>query len=824
MRILRGLARMPSFSFTVAGTLAVGVAALAITFGVVDAASWREPPFEDAAHLVMVRTVRAEAGIAPHSERWSYTRLRMLRETSKSFELVANFGPSLFNLTGGGDAEQVPGEIVSPEYFPLIRAKPLRGRTFAMADDDARDRHPVAIIGFEVWRRRFDSDAGVVGRTVNVNGTALTVIGVMRPGFRGLSDRAELWIPTTMAPALTYPEYLTTNQNFISVVARLRAGVSLATANAELATVAPRLNAQIPPNDVHIGELLSASAAPINAARIDASTRRSLTVLLGAVAVLHLLACANAVNLLLGRAAARRHEAALRAALGGTTAQLVKHYGGEVLVLAGAGGALGVFLAAWLGPLVSVPANVWFARNSFGSIGTFDTPDGGVRTIAFGIGIAAVTALFAACAPVIGLVRLDPIAGLSVGARGASAGGGSLRRPSARGAVVALETALAVLLVVAAGLMIESFDRMRHTSIGIQADHLLTFWIRPSEVHVPPGDAPRFITGVLGAIERVPGVVAASVDGGTPLGGSASSTLIIVGQPVPADLDKAPPIDRHYVAPNHFRTLGSPIVRGRAFTDGDDAQHARVAIISETAGKRFWPDQDPIGQRVWFGGGSNFNSPDSSATIVGIVGDVAYEPLDGKPNRASFYTPYRQFTYATRAVFVRTTGDPAAMVSSVRKAVASVAPDVPLYDVQTMEERIGGSWARHRFDAGLFAAFGLSALLLAAIGTYVVVAYAVARRTREMGIRLALGARPESVMRLVLREGLTFPTLGLGVGIVSALGLTRLLRSSLYGIGPSDPRVFVITVVLLLAASALACLVPAVRATRADPLEALRAE
>jgi putative ABC transport system permease protein len=483
-----------------------------------------------------------------------------------------------------------------------------------------------------------------------------------------------------------------------------------------------------------------------------------------------------------------------------------------------------VLLATWAVRLVSVPVNVSAGRNFYGSVGTFNTSDGGARTIAFGLAIAIVTALLAACAPAIGLNRLNPISALSLGARGATAGGGSLRRPSARGAVVALETALAVLLVVAAGLMIESFARMRRADLGIRADHLLTFWIRPSEARVPPRDAPQFVSRVLDAVAHVPGVVAASVDGGTPLSGSASSTLIVVGRPVPARLDDAPAVDRHYVAPDHFRTLGIPLVRGRTFTDGDDADHPRVAIISETAARRFWPREDPIGQRVWFGGGSSFDRPDSSAVIVGIVGDVADEPLDGRVNRASFYTPYRQFTYAARAVFVRTSGDPMAIVTAMRKAVAAAAADLPLYDVQTMEERIDGSWARHRFDADLFAAFAAAALLLAAIGIYAVVAYSVAQRTREMGIRMALGARPESVLAMVVREGMAFPAVGLAVGAVAAVGLTRLIRSSLYEVGPTDPTVFAATVALLVAVSAVACVVPAMRATAADPLEALRAE
>lgn len=787
VRMLRRLVRDRAFSLAVSGTLAVGIAALTITFGVVWAALWREPPFEGADRIVVVRTERTAPGQATHAERWSFERLRMLRASTRSLESIASFSTATLNLTGGGDAEPVAGEIVSPEYFALLRSAPLRGRTFAPGDDDGPGGHAVVVIGFDLWQRRFAGDRHIVGRTIDVNGVPLTIIGVAQRAFRGLSDRAELWIPATMAPLLTYAEYLSTNQNFISAAARLRPGVSLAAANAELASVAARINAVRPPNDVVEGEVMSASALTLNAARIDANTRRSLVVLLGAVALLHLLACANVVNLLLGRGASRRREAALRTALGGTPAQLLSHYCSEALALAGIGGVAGLAMAAWAGPLVSVPANVWFARNFFGTIGTFDAPRGDAHVIAFGLAASAITALLAACAPALALFNLDPAAGLRVGARSETAGGGSLRRPSARGAVVAFETALAVVLVAAAGLMIESFARMRHANTGIQADHVLTFWIRPSEVRVPVRDAPKFVDRVLFAIGQVPGVVASSVDGGTPLSGGASSTLLVVGRPVPANLDNAPPVDRHYVAPSHFRTLGIPLVRGRFFTEADDADHPRVAIISETAARRFWPGEDPIGQRVWFGGGSSYDRPDSSAAIIGIVGDVADEPLDARSNRASFYTPYRQFTYATRAVFVRTSGDPLSIVPAVRKAVSSVAPDLPLYDVQTMEALMGGSWARHRFDAVLFACFGSAALLLAAVGTYAVVAYAVSRRTREMGIRMALGAEARSVLWLVVREGMATPAIGLFLGIAAALAMSRVLRSSLYGVGPSIP-------------------------------------
>jgi putative ABC transport system permease protein len=278
------------------------------------------------------------------------------------------------------------------------------------------------------------------------------------------------------------------------------------------------------------------------------------------------------------------------------------------------------------------------------------------------------------------------------------------------------------------------------------------------------------------------------------------------------------------VAPDHFVTLGIPLRRGRVFTDHDAADAPRVTVISETAARRFWPDEDPLGKRVWFGGGSNFNSPDSTAEIVGIVGDVVYAPFDQRPNLASFYTPYAQFTYASRMVFLRTTREPLTLVPDVRKAIASVDPELAMRDVQTLEEVVSGSWRRHRFDALLFGGFGAAALLLAATGIFAVLSHAVADRTREFGIRIALGAQARTVLWQVLREGMSFPVVGLLIGITAATAATRVLRSSLYGISPYEPRNFAMTTAVLLIVAILACLVPAWRATRSDPMEALRTE
>jgi len=331
------------------------------------------------------------------------------------------------------------------------------------------------------------------------------------------------------------------------------------------------------------------------------------------------------------------------------------------------------------------------------------------------------------------------------------------------------------------------------------------------------------VTRILEAVSRVPGVRSASADGGAPLSGTANSTLHIEGRPAPPP-GQAPPVLRHYIGPDHFITLGIPVRRGRVFTAADGDGAPRVTVISETAARRFWPDEDPIGKRVWFGGGSNFDSPERSAEIVGIVGDVVYQPLDREPNFASFYTPYRQFTYASRMLFLKTTGEPMAVLPDVRRAIASVDPELALRDVQPLTALVSGSWARHRFDALLFGGFGIAALLLAASGIFAVLAYSVAMRTREFGIRIALGADTGRVLSQVLREGMVFPLAGLLLGAAGSVALTQVVRSSLYEVSPVEPGVLLGMAALLLLVSAAACLGPALRATRADPIEALRAE
>ncbi|MGQ0650056.1 MAG: ABC transporter permease [Gemmatimonadaceae bacterium] len=820
---MRWLSRAPGLVLAVIATLAVSIGALTTAFGMVHAAILRQPPFLRPDELTIVYTTHTARGEGPHNERWSYARALRLRELAGAFAQVANYSGSELTLTGTDETEPVRGEFVSPTYFRALSVGPVLGRAFHDTEDDVAGAHPIVILSHDFWQRRFGGDPQMVGKAIGLNGRSLTVIGVMPPAFRGLTDRAQLWIPTTMAPVLTYADYLVTDQNFINVVARLKPGTTVAGANAELQTLGPRIYAELPDVEADSSDHAGAVARSLNEARVHPDVREAVLLLLGAVALLHLLACANVTSLLLGRAVSRHRESAVRTALGSSPRALFRLHFAEGALLAGVGGLLGTLFALRLGSRIGVPTDVWGPRNFYGSLAAFATPEFSWTALVFGLVLTAVSALLVASVPAATALRGDLLAGLREGARGSSAAAGSLRRPSARGVIVGIETALAVVLLVAGGLMIDSFARMLRTDLGVDPRQVLSFSLMPSDVRVPTDQAPAFIARMLEAIQAVPGVVTATVDGGAPVSGTARSVLFIGGRPQPGPGD-APPVLRHYVAPEHFTTLGIPLIRGRSFTAQDIAGRPRVAIISESAARRFWPDDDPVGQRVWFGGGSSFDRPDSSAEIVGIVGDVMYEPLDVGPNRHSFYTPYAQFTYGWRMYFVRTTGEPSAFVGAIRNAVHGVDPDVPMTDIQTLQSRVGMSWARQRLDAWFFGVFAVLAVCIAVSGIYAVVSYAVSQRTREMGIRLALGSRPGAVLRLVVREGMMFPLVGLVVGTIGALAVGGALRASLYGVAPTDLRVLGATIGLLLLAALVACTVPARRATKVDPCDALRAE
>jgi putative ABC transport system permease protein len=642
--------------------------------------------------------------------------------------------------------------------------------------------------------------------------------------MRGLTGRADLWIPAAMASSVSYPEYRTTNQNFISVVGRLRAGRTVADARAALDVIGARIETARPSAAYEAGEHLAATVVALDAARIDPVGRQSALFLLDAVGFLLLLACANVANLLLARAGARRRQLVIRAALGASRARLAREILTESAILTVAGGALGTLLAAWVLPALPVTSAVIGPRNMYGSLGAFAEPRFDLRVLLFVVGVTALAAFLCGTLPALQPSRLDLARDLR---EGAPALGGRVgrRRLTMRSAIVAAETALALVLLVTAGLMLESYRRLRAAEIGFEPRGLVTFWLLPPDVRYPPPRAALLIERVLAEIALIPGVEAATVDGCTPLDtGCANSTLYVVGRPKPKP-SEAPGVLRHYVGPEHFRTLRVPLVRGRVFQASDRAGSPRVAVINELAARRFFPNEDPIGRRVWFGGGSNFDRPDSAAEIVGIVGDVAYQALDERPVQPDFYTPYQQFTYAARAVLVRARdGEPARLVPALRRAVRTVDPALALHDVRTMEDRIGSTWARRRLQTALLTGFALVAILLAAMGIYAVVAHTVTQRTREVGIRIALGATAADVVALLVRQGMALPLVGLVAGIGASLLFTRALAAMLYGVSATDPVVFAAVTLLLAAVALAACYVPARRVVRLDPLAALKTD
>ncbi|HTE47783.1 MAG TPA: FtsX-like permease family protein [Gemmatimonadaceae bacterium] len=567
----------------------------------------------------------------------------------------------------------------------------------------------------------------------------------------------------------------------------------------------------------------AATAITLNEARIDPSTRTPMLLLLAAVGCLLLLACANVAGLLLGNAVSRRREIAIRIATGATRSRIIRQLLVEASTLATLGGLLGVLVAVPVTMRAGVPAAMWRGRNFYGAMSEFSTPRVDLRVLIFSIAICAIVTLIFGLVPALQATKLDLSTALKsgVGSSGRSAGGS---RVDLRRLIVGAEAFLAMVLLVAGGSLAATWGRIASMDVGFDRTHLLTFLIRPSEVKYPVGKAPALLSRVLEEIERVPEVEAASVDGCAPVGtGCANTTLYFMSRPQPAS-GEAPSVLRHYIGPNHFRMLGVQVLRGRVFNDRDRAGSPRVAVINQTAAKRFWPSEDPIGKRVWFGGGSSFNSPDSSAEIVGIVGDVAYQSLDERPFQPDFYTPYSQFTYASRTVLVRTRGDPAALVAEMRRVVSAVDPTLALFEVRTMEERMADSWARLSYQTKILGAFAIVALFLAATGIFAVVAHVVSDRRREIGIRVALGASHAHVLTTVGGSGARPALIGLFAGIPAAVLVGRALSASVYGIRPFEPTVIAAVVVMVVVATLAAAYLAARRALTVNPLEAIRNE
>jgi putative ABC transport system permease protein len=808
---LRGLRRRPGFTALVVLTLALGIGANSAIFSVVNGVLLRPLPYQRPGEIatLWMRWPSNQHGELSQPEYWDLT------EQSRSFTRLAAYANGSLTLTGSGQPERLNAGAVSAGLLPLLGVAPALGRAFS-PEDDQPGRPVVVLLSDGLWRRRFGADRHVIGRSLRLDDAPATVIGVMPPGFQLPTDYTgpgmDLWAPLQLDPAVDRSER---GWHWVRVVGRLRPGVDIAAASREVTVLATRMRETYP------GEYKSAfSGFAVTAAEdLVGDVRPAILVLLGAVGLLLLIACANVASLLLARAEARQREVAVRTALGAGAGRMVRQLLTESLVLAGAGGVLGLLLADW-----GVRVLIATAPPTLPRLDAIET-DGWV--LGFTLLVTTATGVLFGLLPALQAARPDLTVALAEGGRsGASAG----RQRFRRGLVVA-QIALAVVLVSTAGLLLRSFERLRGVDPGFDPGGLLTAQVELSPVRYDSAAKIRaFYDQLVPALERLPGVQSAAAVRALPMTGRLEIgdwSFVVEGRhstpPTPADRINA---DWQSLTPNYFRTLRIPVLQGRAFEDADRHGGQEVVLVNRTLARTAWPDGNVVGQRILLGGGG----VDSVwRTVVGIVGDVRHRGLSADP-RPEMYLPYDQFPAGTGTpnrtmrLVLRTGGDPAALAPGLRAAVAALDPDLPVTEVQTMESALGAWAAERRLTMVLVAGFAVLALTLGAVGVYGVMAHLVVQRTREIGVRIALGAAPGAILGLVLSQGAWLAGAGIGLGLLAALAASRLLTSLLFDVAPTDPPTYLVTVAALLAVAAAAAVIPARRATRTDPVEALRSE
>ncbi len=821
LRFFRAFRGAPVHTAAAIGTLSLGIGATTLAFSLVWGSLLRPLPFDQPDELYVLHILRSTDGRPPALLRWNWPKFDWLSRQALPFESIAAFNGADVNLSAGSALpERVAVEFVSGAYFEVLRARPAVGRTFAPEETSVPQTYAVTVLSHELWTRRFGADPAALGGSIMANGIALTVIGVMPSGFAGLSGHAGLWIPQMMAPAVSFAEQLTSTEHFLSVVGRVATDISRDRFAADVERLGARVAEAVPSADLPATAVERAVATPLSAGRADAPRRRATVLLFGAVWLVLGIACVNLAALLLARGKARAHEFAVRLALGCNRRRLIRQLLGEAVLLALAGAAGGVLLAVAGNGLVTRfgPQRVRAPANDYGAIGEFVRFEVNGTVLGFAIVTGVIAALGAAIVPALRAARTDVARDLVERSRAGS--GSRSRRPATLGVLTTAQIALALTLVTGAGVLLRGLSRSLTREVGIETDRILTFRVDPADASFSTtAGAPR-IERILERIAQVPGVESATVSLCTPWMICSSTLLFFEGAGV--RLEDAPVVGRHYVGPDHFQTLGIPLVRGRAFDAQDRAGRPRVTVVSETAARRFWPGEDPIGRRVWLGGPPG-SDDGLEWEVVGVAGDVVYWPPDGDPG-ADFYTPHAQYGYAFSMFMVKTRVPPLTLLPALAEAVDAIEPGLPVHDVRTMQQRARTALSSKVFEAGVLSAFALLALLLAAVGTYGLAAYAVGQRTRELGIRLALGASPRRILRTILADAGRVAAAGIAAGFVLSVVLLRVLRSLTAEVAAADPLTFAGAAGLLAASTLLAALGPAARAARVDPAQSLVAE
>jgi len=798
----RTLMKSPGFTLVAVISLALGIGAVTSVYSMVSAVLINSAPFEDADRLVAVKLVYPSQGTEWFGA--SYPDFRDWQEQNQVFEYMAGYTGGELNLSGPEGPERVRAGRVSADFFRVLRVKPQLGRDF-LAEEDKIGANPVVVLSHALWERRYNSRPDIVGQGITVHGEPFTVIGVAPPSFRFLSTgNADVWVPLTNGTWFSDKR----RTYWFRAMGRMKEGVTREQAEAEMKVIAARLGEQYPETNADKTVRLT----PINEEEVG-DVQVAFYILFGAVAFVLLIACVNVADLLLARAASRQKEVAIRIALGASRARLIRQLLTESLLLAALGGALGLLVTLWGNDFIFSllpPAEAQFYADYF----RFGVNQ---KVLLFTAGVVLATAILFGLVPALQASRPNVSEFLKEG--GAAAGVGAGRHRLLGGLVVS-EVALAIVLLVGAGLMIQSFQRLQKEEPGFEPRHLLTASVSLPETAYPEGEAGvSFFERLIEQLEATGGVERAAAASIIPFTRNYSNNAIHVEGYPPLPPGQYYLAEQRAITPHFFEAMGTPVLSGRAFSSLDRNSDSPVAIIDETFAAKFWPNEDPIGKRFKPGTDASENK---WMTVVGVVGNVRRElAIKLEP---TCYVPLAQSPHASLRIVVRTLMPPEGLTPSLRGVLASLDPTLPLSQVETMEDLMRVSLWEQQMNATLLSIFAGVALLLASVGVYGVIGYSVAQRTHEIGVRMALGAQTWDVRWMVVRQGLKLAVMGVVIGMACAVGLTRLMTSLLYDVSPTDPLTFAAVAVVLLVVAVLASYLPARRATKIDPMTALRYE
>jgi putative ABC transport system permease protein len=792
----RMLLKNPGFTFAALITLALGIASSTAIFSVIDGVLLHPLPYPDSEKvMVLVPTMRSTGEASGANAPANYIDYAAQNDV---FAYMSASRGEQASLSDGDRPERVRGTMATASFFPLFGVSPMLGRTLLPSDEQPGHSH-VVVLSSELWARRYASDRNIIGREIMLNDEPYTVVGVMPPNYQP-DGYGELWIPSAFGvPTNTIRPNVDPRpirgSNYLDVYARLKPGVTLEKARSEMDAISRRLENQYANDNKDTGVRI----IPLHEDAVG-QLRPVLLLLFAAVGFLLFIGCANVANLLLARAATRSREISIRAAMGASRYRLIRQLLTESVLLSVIGGGLGALLAAWAIPLLMAMAPP--ALRNFKDVGLNG------EVLAFSMGVSVITGILFGLVPALSSASGNPAESLKQGERG-STGTGSRRRAF----LIATEVGLSLILLIGAGLMIKSFANLTKVAPGFQNDRLLIFNVGAS-AKAGEDQQLQFYQQIVQSVATVPGVERAAAVSRLPFSGGNSSRTF--NRPGSTKEDSA---DIRIASPDYFQTMGIPLVRGRNFTEHDTKDSARVAIINEETAKQVFPGEDPIGQFI-----ENYGPKDEKLQVVGVVGNVRHLALETAP-RPELYQPLGQGMWPLVFVAVRTAPEnPLTLLPAVQQAVWNVNKSVPLGNPRTMNDMIARTLLQKKFTMLLLSIFAGAALVLAAIGLYGVISYSVAQRTRELGIRIALGAQRSDVLRLILRQGMTLVAAGVAFGIAASLGLTRLIASLLYGISASDPLTFLFLSAALVLVAFFACWLPARRASAVDPIVALHAE